>query len=279
MERIANFFLNHKRTIVAGSAVVVAVGIGLNIYYSSSTENDKFIIYTENHCVENFFPKLQREIQLHVHKFIQTNKNVPLIGQMIYQSVLSIYATTLCYMIFKVQINIINQLIFVREKDISYAKQHQFIHDIFNNWFLKDILVQMSQKIGSLSLKEFTTSIPLLNEDEINICMVNIRSKFEDTFEIVVNGNKDEMSRILDEKLIDNLDTFYTAYQECLEGVFGMYMQRVGDSILLGSEEECVKSLQCEVDSMCGALDLNKYISFVDKMQKLSMFCLMVYES
>jgi hypothetical protein len=75
-------------------------------------------------------------------------------------------------------------------------------------------------------------------------------------------------------------DCFYSAYLECLECCFHLlsknYLTIFSNKEL--NEIQKLKLLDQEINSILNDFDSNVYIKTIDKLERLNLFCLMVYE-
>lgn len=256
MERAFKFLNDHKRKIIFLGASIIGIGIGINLYYHYKEGEEEFIVYTEGRAIQKLFPEFKKIN----YKKCENSKDY------LKYIMITMYSTSLLYIIFKLQISIINEQIFFKEHELNYKQQEEFITSFYKNIFLKDIYSKIVSKINEISEKELKQDCKMTKEN-FKYYFLKIRDSFEEEFEINLEKDlKNELLNILKDSIMNNLETFYSVYKECIEGMFQLFLNQ--------NEENFEKNFELELEYMYYSLETNKYISYIDHTHQLNLFCL-----
>lgn len=252
MNKIYKFLNDHKRKIVFLGAGVIVIGIGINLYYHYQQGEEEFIVYTESRAVQKYFSEFKKI------NVIKTDNSRDLLKHIM----VTMYSTSLLYIFFKLQISIINQQIFLKEHDINFKQQEEFILLFYKDIFLNNIYPKIVKLLNDITSKEVKQDFKM-NKDDFKYNFLKVRDSFEEEFEIKFSDEKNnELIKMLIESISNNLETFYLVYKECIEGMLQLFLNEYDDN------------LELELENMYHSLETNKYISYIDHTHQLNLFCL-----
>eukprot|EP01080_Neovahlkampfia_damariscottae_P004796 gene4796-8382_t len=123
---------------------------------------------------------------------------------------------------------------------------------------------------------DINLNIGLSMDSNFDNIILNIRSKIENEFDILEMKREEEEEQE-QEELNDilyqcfNDECFYSAFIECLDCSFhllSLNLKKIKDN----------QNFDNEINSILNKFDSNSYIKTINKLEKLNLFCLMVYE-
>ena len=242
MEEIEKFISKHKKKIIIFSGTIAAIGIGLKIYSEWNKENEEveeeIKLYNEeinfNKNIIPFFKEYFKKEE----KYIKNTK------YLIQKSLNLIYSISFVYLISKIQINILNQFIFLKEKNLNFKLQESFLIDFFDNKFKFNFFDYFLDLIKKYSNEEFENNrIELFNLNQFDSTILNIRSKIED--ELIEFDFKNDENCI--EENFGNTTTSIKSNEQSDSGS----MEKIGDEGQYSSSSDGTKDeLQSELNQI-----------------------------
>jgi ASC-1-like (ASCH) protein len=184
-EEVEKFVRRHKKKIIFISATVAAIGIGLNIYSEwkrESEKEDENSIYSEDQAFNEIIPELQALYQKEEDKIYLNLDNL------IEKSLTVIYSISFIFFVCKIQINILNQYLFLKGKNLNKSEQKAFIKSYFNH-FKETIQISFTNLIKKYSCEEF-------ENENVESRILNIRSKLEEEIELSFPKNNENSSNL-----------------------------------------------------------------------------------